>query len=74
MQSSSSFPVLPPELVKAYLEQLGFFNKTRFLHHPTFEGLTELLKAHLNKYPYEALDISVLRPPQDLSKEALVNR
>ena len=30
MQSSSSFPVLPPELVKAYLEQLGFFNKTKF--------------------------------------------
>lgn len=74
MQSSNSFPVLPPELVKAYLEQLGLFNKTKLLHHPTFEGLTELLKAHLNKYPYEALDISVVRPPQDLSKEALVNR
>ena len=74
MQSSNSFPVLPPELVKTYLEQLGLFNKTKLLHHPTFEGLTELLKAHLNKYPYEALDISVVRPPQDLSKEALVNR
>ena len=70
MQSSS----LPPELVKTYLEQLGIYNTTKQLHHPSLEGLTELLKAHLDKYPYEALDVPVLRPPQDLSKEALVDR
>ena len=74
MQLSSSYSILPPELVKVYLEQLGIFNTTRLLHHPSLEGLTELLKAHLITYPYEALDVPVLRPPEDLSKEALVDR
>ena len=56
-------PVLPDELVEAYLKRLGLERPGLA---PTLGTLNMLLSAHVDRVAYENLDIHMGRPPDSL--------
>lgn len=54
----ASAPTLAPEQVAAYLERLGVERPAR----PTLSALRTLHRAHVERVPYETLDVQLARP------------
>ena len=64
-------PVLPDELVEAYLKRLGL---ERPGLEPTLGSLNMLLSAHVDRVAYENLDIHMGRPPDSLEPAHTADR
>jgi len=72
MGDSCDLPRLPHHLVKAYLNRLGFQAAAQIP--PTIESLRRLQAAHIEKVPYENIDIHIGRPPVTLDPAASARR